>query len=762
MDKAEVYQELIPTPKVSFYEDVTDTKGKTTFFARVLEGIRNGEWKEAVGRLRLIQNETEQKLFKKTLPGFTVAGVFPKIRNSEGLGEHSSFIAVDFDAQDNPILLEKFDEIRQVLTGNQYTYCLFTSCRGKGFAVVIRIDGTKHLESFLFLENYYREKYGLVVDKACKDVSRLRFVSYDPDLYIAEQSETVVPSPAKITIPQAQAAHENNAHIINTIIASGKILGDDSYNSWTVKIGFPLVTEFGEAGRGYFHALSSLSPKYNRIECDRKYDDCLRTNRGDITFATIVHMAREAGVVFKNDSLRTPKALVNQSETNKAKIFNCTDLGNSKRLVALYGDKFRYCFAWKKWIGFDGKAWIRENNGQILRRAKATVHNIYREAYESNDPEMSEKLGKWGAKSQAKDKITAMVSLAESEEGVPISPDQLDTDNYLLNCKNGTVDLRAGELGQHNSKDFITKIISVAYDPAAQCPQWIDFLEKILHWNYDMINFLQRAIGYSLTGDVSEQCLFLLHGAGANGKSTLLNIIGAFLGDYAQTAIFDTFLAKKEERSVNNDIARMQGKRFVSAIEAEGERRLSEVLVKQLTGGDTVTARFLFAEFFEFSPQFKIWLACNHKPIIRGTDHAIWRRIRLIPFTVTIPEAARDKHLTEKLRAELPGILAWAVQGCLTWQKTGLQTPEEVKSATNEYQDCMDTIGAFISECCILTPEVRSKASDLYEVYKKWCEAGGEYALNQRSFGLRLTEKGLDHVKSSGNYRKGIGIKLEK
>jgi len=253
-----------------------------------------------------------------------------------------------------------------------------------------------------------------------------------------------------------------------------------------------------------------------------------------------------------------------------------------------------------------------------------------------------------------------------------------------------------------------------------------------------------------------------LHGAGANGKSTLLNIIGALLGDYAQTAIFDTFLAKKEERSVNNDIARMQGKRFVSAIEAEGERRLSEVLVKQLTGGDTVTARFLFAEFFEFSPQFKIWLACNHKPIIRGTDHAIWRRIRLIPFTVTIPEAARDKHLTEKLRAELPGILAWAVQGCLTWQKTGLQTPEEVKSATNEYQDCMDTIGAFISECCILTPEVRSKASDLYEVYKKWCEAGGEYALNQRSFGLRLTEKGLDHVKSSGNYRKGIGIKLEK
>lgn len=470
--------------------------------------------------------------------------------------------------------------------------------------------------------------------------------------------------------------------------------------------------------------------------------------------------------LVKNTSQWTPKEDVKDNSTTTMLLtrhsFNRTDLGNAKRLVSQYGDKIRFCFAWKKWLVWDGKTWSIDNNGQILRLAKETVLNIYREAYESADSEQSEKLGKWGAKSQAKKQIMAMVSLAESEEGIPISPQELDTNLSFLNCLNGTIDLKKGELKQHDPKNFITKTIPVEYDPAAQCPQWLDFLEKILNWNYDMINFLQRAIGYSLTGDVSEQCLFLLHGTGANGKSTLLNIIGALLGDYAQTAIFDTFLTKKEERSVNNDIARMQGKRFVSAIEAEGERRLSEVLVKQLTGGDTVTARFLFAEFFEFSPQFKIWLACNHKPIIRGTDHAIWRRIRLIPFTVTIPEAERDKHLIETLRAELPGLLAWAVQGCLTWQKNGLQTPEEVKSATNDYQGDMDTIGAFLGECCILTPEVRSKASDLYEVYKKWCEAGGEYALNQRSFGLRLTEKGLERVKSSGNHWKGIGIKLEK
>mgnify|MGYP001560364601 FL=1 len=442
--------------------------------------------------------------------------------------------------------------------------------------------------------------------------------------------------------------------------------------------------------------------------------------------------------------------------------FNCTDVGNAKRLVSQHGDKIRRPFAWKKWLCWDGKTWSIDNNGQILRLAKDTVKHIYEEAGLISDESQRKAVAKWAVSSESEHRINAMVSLAESEESIPISPQELDINPYLLNCLNGTIDLKTGELKQHDSKDFITKIIPVEYCPEATCELWIGFLEKILNWNYDMINFLQRAIGYSLTGVTLEQCLFLLYGIGANGKSTLLNIVNFLLGDYAQTATFDTFLLKNQERSINNDIARMQGKRFVAAIEAEGERRLAEVLIKQLTGGDIVTARFLFSEFFDYKPQFKIWLACNHKPLVKGTDHAIWRRIKLIPFDVTIPEAERDKHLTEKLKAELPGILAWAVKGCLEWQREGLKTPDEVRNATNEYQGAMDTIGAFLGECCILTPEVKAKARDLYGVYREWCETGGEYALSQRSFGLRLTERGLERVKSSGNYWKGIGIKTEK
>ncbi|MCK6467084.1 MAG: phage/plasmid primase, P4 family [Candidatus Brocadia sinica] len=457
-------------------------------------------------------------------------------------------------------------------------------------------------------------------------------------------------------------------------------------------------------------------------------------------------------------------ASVNQPEINKSKVFNCTDLGNAKRLVSQHGAKIRYCFAWKKWLVWDGKAWGIDNNGQILRLAKKTVHNIYQEAYLASDPDISERLGKWGAKSQGKDKITAMVSLAESEEGIPISPNELDTNPYLLNCLNGTIDLKTGDLKPHDPKDFITKIIRVEYDPAAQYPQWLEFLEMIFNWNYDLIRFIQRAVGYSLTGDTSEQCLFLPYGLGENGKSSFIDAISTLLGDYAQTADFETFLIKKNDGGTRNDIARMKGRRFISAVETEGDRRLAEVLVKQLTGGDTITARFLYGEFFDFKPEFKLWLACNHKPNIKGTDHAIWRRIKLIPFNVKIPKEKRilKSKVMEMFTKEFPGILAWAVQGSLEWRRGGLQTPEEVQNATNHYREEMDVIGVFLAECCILTPEVKSKASDLYGAYKNWCEAGGEYILSQRSFGLRLTERGLERVKSSGNYWRGIGIKIEK
>lgn len=439
-------------------------------------------------------------------------------------------------------------------------------------------------------------------------------------------------------------------------------------------------------------------------------------------------------------------------------VFNKTDLGNAKRLVAQHGNKIRYCFAWKKWLVWNGKNWHIDNDGQILRLAKDTVKNIYNEAAKIQDETQRKSIAKWAVLSESEHRLRAMVSLAESEPGVSISPQELSTHHYLLNCLNGTIDLQTGQLKRHNPRDFITGIIQVEYNPNATCPRWVNFLETIFNFNHGIIQYVQRIIGYSLTGDISEQCLFLLHGTGCNGKSTLLSCLFMLMGDYAQTADFESFLIQKNN-SVRNDLARMAGKRFISAVEAGCERRLSEVLTKQLTGGDTISARFLYGEYFEFRPTFKIWLAANHKPNIRGTDYAIWRRIRLIPFEVTISEDKRDHKLLEILLDELPGILAWAVQGCLEWQKNGLQTPDKVKQATNSYKNEMDSVGVFLSECCVLIPDAKVQAGILYEIYKKWCEQNGEYVLNQKCFGTLLSDRGFQRKQSSGRWWLGIGIR---
>jgi putative DNA primase/helicase len=258
----------------------------------------------------------------------------------------------------------------------------------------------------------------------------------------------------------------------------------------------------------------------------------------------------------------------------------------------------------------------------------------------------------------------------------------------------------------------------------------------------DLIRYVQKALGYALTGDTREQCLFILCGTGANGKTTLMTAVAAAVGDYSQHTPTETLLVKRNE-TIPNDVARLHGARLVTAAEAECNRQLAEALVKQLTGGDKITARFLHKEFFEFIPTFKFFLGVNHKPVIKGTDHAIWRRIRLIPFNVTIPTAEQDRLLPAKLEAERAGILRWMVEGCLAWQQEGLEPPGAVTNATEDYRERMDTVGAFIDECCIQDSELKTASRGLYEAYTKWSEMHGETPMNPSDFGARLGERGL-------------------
>jgi putative DNA primase/helicase len=425
--------------------------------------------------------------------------------------------------------------------------------------------------------------------------------------------------------------------------------------------------------------------------------------------------------------------------------YNCTDLGNAERFIAQHGANVRYCYAWSRWLAWSGLRWERDESGRVHRLAKETVRGIYQEAAAAPAEDRRKDLAKHAARSEAEAKIRAMLELAKSE--VPISPDELDADPWLLNFPNGTLDLRTGELREHRREDLLTKIAGADYHPNAEAPLWAATLERVLP-SPALRAFFKKLCGYAITGDVSEHILAVLYGTGANGKSTSLNALLEAAGDYGMQAAPDLLVAKKGAHPT--EVADLFGKRLVASIEVEDGRRLAESLVKQLTGGDKVRARRMRQDFWQFDPTHKVFMAVNHKPEVRGTDTAIWRRIRLIPFTETIPPGEQDKKLPEKLRGELSGILAWAVEGCLEWQREGLQAPEEVRKATGQYRSEMDVTGAFLQDECEIGPNYREPFTTVYKRYEEWCEEGGERAETRRKFNARLKERGRFEARRSG------------
>jgi putative DNA primase/helicase len=431
-----------------------------------------------------------------------------------------------------------------------------------------------------------------------------------------------------------------------------------------------------------------------------------------------------------------------------------SDLENAARFAAEHRLDLRYLAKSRRWYVWDGTRWGEDDTAEVQRRAKETVRRLYEQVDGIFDSGQRERLRRSAIRTQQASRIASIIELAKSEPGIPITTEELDRDPWLLNVENGTIDLRTGKLRRHSRNDLITQVAPVRYDAAATCPTWSAFLVRIMGGNGDLIRYIQKAVGYGLTGDTREQCLFVAYGLGANGKSTLLTGVTGAVGEYAQHTPTETLLQKRND-NIPNDLARLRGARFVTAVEAECNRKLAEALVKQMTGGDKITARFLHGEFFEFTPRFKLFLAVNHKPVIQGTDHAMWRRIRLIPFTVTIPEAEQDRTLPDKLSRERAGILRWAVEGCLAWQQEGLTPPNEVTQATKEYRAEMDTLQPFIDACCFIDPKIWTPAKLLHERYVEWCRRQGETPMSKAEVGTRLAERGFtsDRTKSERIWR---------
>ncbi len=417
------------------------------------------------------------------------------------------------------------------------------------------------------------------------------------------------------------------------------------------------------------------------------------------------------------------------------------DILAAQQFVTRFGDDFLYCETWKKWLVWDGTRWADDK----LLRAFACSTTI---ASSSGD-----------IRRHKAERISGTLKVVQPMRAV--AAEDFNRNPWILNCPNGALDLKEMKLIEHRREDRTTSLCPTKYDPDAKAPLWEKFLLEIMGGSTELVSYLQKLAGYSLTGIVREHVLPIAYGSGANGKSTFLKTLRKVMGsDYAAESAPDLLMTKDRGGAHPTERADLAGKRLITTIEVEDGRHLAENFVKQLTGGDEIKVRRMRENFWTLEPTWKIFMATNNRPEIKGTDFGVWRRIRLIPFSVTIPPGGQDTALGEKLEAEASGILAWAVRGCQEWQKTGLQDPPAVTDATAEYKSDSDILGRFFADCCVLMPGARAEAGTLYEIFKTWYdqECSGE-PMNGTIFGRRLTELGYKVDKIGGKkWRLGIGL----
>ena len=435
-----------------------------------------------------------------------------------------------------------------------------------------------------------------------------------------------------------------------------------------------------------------------------------------------------------------------------SKGYELSDTGNAERFIAEFGENLRYNTDNKTWVVWDGQTWRRDERQAVKRYADILLQEMRQESWESRNTEgRYRELERNCARVASSTGKEAMLKEAQHIGDTPVTNGDFNADDFLLNCANGVIDLRTGELRESRREDMISLNTDIAVDMEGIPARWLQFLREVFQGDDAVIDYVQEAVGYSLTGDTREQCLFQCWGDGSNGKSVFFDMLSRILGTYGSNAQVETLLNRgKPAGNVNTDVARLAGKRFVRTNEPDEGSRFNEGLVKQLVSGDLTTARFLYGQEFEFRPKFKIWIATNHKIVIRGTDHGIWRRMRMIPFEVKFEGENADKELPFKLEKELPQILGWAVRGAMRWYQHGLDTPEKVSEATDEYKDDMDVVERFLDAQTIRLPASTENASKLYQAFARWAKEGREPTMSQTKFGNEMRRKGYEKFSARG------------
>ncbi len=441
------------------------------------------------------------------------------------------------------------------------------------------------------------------------------------------------------------------------------------------------------------------------------------------------------------------------------------DIGNARRFARDHRGRTLYVPQWKEWLYWDAKRWARDTGSlRAMELAKQTARNIYGEAGRCADSDKRAAIAGWANKSAKRERLTAMIALAASEPGMSANAEEFDVDPWLLNVLNGTIDLRTGELRRHAPDNRITKLVSIIYDPAATAPRFEQFLNEIFAGDKDLIAYVLRAIGYSLTGAVSEKCFFICYGPTDTGKSKFFFLLELIGGEFFHQADPELFCESKNQRRVGEatpHLTALRGVRIAVASETSERRRLAERNIKVLTGGESLNARALYENETKFPPSHKLWLGTNHKPKI-SQDGAVWNRVRLIPFNVVFPKDKQDKSLEQKFRIEASGILALAVRGCLEWQRLGeLMEPPAVVGATEDYEKDEDVAGKFLQECCVRDTAAWVAFKDLRAAAKDWAENAGESEISNNALTRRLDDLGFPSDKGAKGRRIRLGVKLK-
>lgn len=476
---------------------------------------------------------------------------------------------------------------------------------------------------------------------------------------------------------------------------------------------------------------------------------------GELTIASAIAKCKD---VYNGSSTQLYNPMT--GEVKEKKDYDLSDTGNAQRFVDKFGSNIRYNFDNKCWMIYDGKSWVRDNKQIIKTQADILIEEMKMEAIMEKDKDLQKEMFKNVKRMSSNTGKEAMLKEAMHIGHIPTTNADYDKFDHLLNCNNCIVNLETKELLPHDKKYMMSKNTRIDVDFENKPKRWLQFLNEIFSGNQELIDFIQKAIGYTLTGSTKEECLFQCYGDGANGKSVFLDVLYNMLGDYSLNSQVESILTRNNSNGANSDIARMDGARFIITNEPNENSRFNEGLVKQLVSGNVTTARYLYGSEFEFKPRFKLWIATNYKISVRGTDYGIYRRMRIIPFREKFDSKRADKDLIKKLLAELPQILGWAIEGTLKWQKEGLVSPKIIEQENAIYKQENDTVALFLQDCTKVNANGREKASEVYDEFLKWAKAGNEPLMSRNKFGIELSK--LYTKKNVNGYIYYMGFILKK